>query len=727
MLAGKNDRVSDLHRQRADFTYFQQPDDTWQNKICPACSAIAGVARRICTKSVDPEGLSTLVACRLIPLNKCLGVRPISVGEVLRCIIGKAMMRIAGLDVVIAAGSSQVCAGLEGGCKAATHAMRNIFNHEDTEGILLAANAFNNLNRKAALHNMKFICPALTTILTNTYQSPTWMFVSGGGKVLTREGTTQGDPLGMAMYALAVTPLINKRQELHGNTSQVWFAADATVASTCQRLGAWWDDLVARGPSFGYYPKASKTFLVVKEEYAEEAERAFADTSVNITTQGKRHLGAAIGSMAFRDEFVSEKVKRWCKEVELLSQVALSHPHAAFAAYIHGQASKWAYISRTIPGIGHLLEPLEQVIQEKFIPTLTGRPSCSKTERSLLALSARMGGLGLTIPSSHTEHCFEASSKITAPIAAMIALQGKDPMSASIESKAIKSSVRNAKRDNQLAEADAIFNELPPPQQRLLACTREKGASSWLSALPIDEHGFFLHKGDFRDALCLRYGWQISNLPLHCACGDPLSVDHAMCCHKGGFPTLRHNEIRDMSANLLREVCPNTCTEPGLQPLNSETFQLRTANTDNEARVDIRAEGFWTSAQVAFFDIRVFHPSAPSYRKKELSAVYRLHENAKKREYGARIREVERGAFTPLVLSTTGGMARECTVFYKRLADRLAYKRKTNYSLVMTWLRCRISFALLRSAIRALRGSRSSTTALAPMDIPLVTSESFIH
>ena len=56
------------------------------------------------------------------------------------------------------------------------------------------------------------------------------------------------------------------------------------------------------------------------------------------------------------------------------------------------------------------------------------------------------------------------------------------------------------------------------------------------------------------------------------------------------------------------------------------------------------------------FNIRVFHPSTPSYRKKELSAVYRLHGNAKKREYGARIHEVERGAFTPVVLSTTGGM-----------------------------------------------------------------------
>ena len=99
-----------------------------------------------------------------------------------------------------------------------------------------------------------------------------------------------------------------------------------------------------------------------------------------------------------------------------------------------------------------------------------------------------------------------------------------------------------------------------------------------------------------------------------------------------------------------------------------------------------------------------------------------MHENAK-REYGAMIREVEQGAFTPLVLFTMGGMSRECTI-YKHLADWLAEKRKTNYSLMMGWLRCRISFALLRSAIRALRGSRSSINALAPLDIQVVSGES---
>ena len=116
--------------------------------------------------------------------------------------------------------------------EAAVHAVCHIFSLEDTEGILLVdgANAFNSLNRKAALHNMKFICPALAT--ANTYQPPTRMFVSGGGEVLSSEGTTQDDPLGMAMYALAVIPL----------------------AGTCQQFCAWWDDLVASGTSFGYYP-----------------------------------------------------------------------------------------------------------------------------------------------------------------------------------------------------------------------------------------------------------------------------------------------------------------------------------------------------------------------------------------------------------------------------------------------------------------------------------------
>ena len=87
---------------------------------------------------------------------------------------------------------------------------------------------------------------------------------------------------------------------------------------------------------------------------------------------------------------------------------------------------------------------------------------------------------------------------------------------------------------------------------RVVTLASEKGASSWLTALPIDEHGFALHKGAFRDALSLRYNWQPTNLPTKCICSKPFSVDHALCCPTGGFPSTRHNQLRDLTAEALR-------------------------------------------------------------------------------------------------------------------------------------------------------------------------------
>ena len=48
------------------------------------------------------------------------------------------------------------------------------------------------------------------------------------------------------------------------------------------------------------------------------------------------------------------------------------------------------------------------------------------------------------------------------------------------------------------------------------------------------QYGLTLHKGAFRDALALRYGWTPANLyiPTHCACGASMSVEHALSCPK---------------------------------------------------------------------------------------------------------------------------------------------------------------------------------------------------
>ena len=130
--------------------------------------------------------------------------------------------------------------------------------------------------------------------------------------------------------------------------------------------------------------------------------------------------------------------------------------------------------------------------------------------------------------------------------------------------------------------------------------------------------------------------------------------------------------------------------------------------------------------QGAFLNIRVFYPNAPSYRTKDPSAIYKKHEQDKKRQYGQRIREVEHGVFTPLVCSTTGGMGREAATFYKRLANMLTQKRHQPYSTVIGWLRCRLSFTSIRASIMCIRGSRSSyhhPISTADSNISLATSE----
>ena len=151
---------------------------------------IAILAKKIAISIVDPSCLEAFVACRLIPLNKNLGVRPIGVGEVLRRIIGKTIGWVLNQDIQEAASPLQASTGLKGGAEAAIHVMRDIFNEESTDGVILvdASNAFNTLNRQVALHNIQYICPPFATVLINTYRMSSRLFVTGGREIASQEG-----------------------------------------------------------------------------------------------------------------------------------------------------------------------------------------------------------------------------------------------------------------------------------------------------------------------------------------------------------------------------------------------------------------------------------------------------------------------------------------------------------------------------------------------------------
>ena len=153
-------------------------------------------------------------------------------------------------------------------------------------------------------------------------------------------------------------------------------------------------------------------------------------------------------------------------------------------------------------------------------------------------------------------------------------------------------------------------------------------------------------------------------------------------------------------------VCKDVEVKPTLQPLSGETLN-NGARTSSDARLDIHARSFWERQRSVFFDVWVCHSSADSYREQTPEQIYRQHESEKKRKYTNRVLEVEQGTFTPLIFSTTGGMGTECMMFHKRLAKLLSIKKNESYATTMSWVRAKVSFALLRSALLCLRGSSS--------------------
>jgi len=370
------------------------------------------------------------------------------------------------------------------------------------------------------------------------------------------------------------------------------------------------------------------------------------------------------------------------------------------------------------------------MLRTTLIPAITGRPPPNDLEYYLFALPARHGGLGIRIPSKIADRELQSSQKITLSLKDHIIDQdreyGYDIISDLLQNKANVS--KDNKKKNQ-EEADEIYRQLPDRLQKAVDLAQAKGASTWLTVLPLTEHGFTLHKSAFHDALALRYGWTPSRLPSKCECGNSFNVEHALSCAKGGFPSLRHNEIRDITASLLTEVCSEVCVEPELQPVTTNQLNGASANSQDGARLDVSANGVWGGRfQKTYFDVRVFNPLAPSNRNQAPAAVYRKHELEKKRAYQQRIQEVEHSSFTPLVLSATGGMGNEATTFYKHLASLLAQKWDSPYSSTLCWLRCRLSYSLLCSSIQAIRGARSSQghAVRSPTAIDLITKESHI-
>ncbi|XP_073243955.1 uncharacterized protein [Porites lutea] len=465
--------------------------------------------------------------------------------------------------------------------------MSQVFVEEGTDGILLidASNAFNQMNRSAALHNMQIMCKEMALYVINTYRSPSRLFTCGGGEILSREGTTQGDPLAMPWYALNTSIMIQNLRDHCPLVKQVWLADDSAGGGSIVQLYNWYRQLSKEGQKFGYLVNGTKSWLIVKSrELEEEAKRVFGE-EVNITTEGQRHLGAVIASQEYKDQYCEEKVRAWKEEIERLSEIAKSQPHAAYIAFTKGYKSKFTYFMRTIESFEVYVDPIQEVIEDLLLPTLLGQSEPLPNEvRRLATLATGQGGLGIPDLKSEAPQQFAASRLIITAHVDSITSQSSIMVPGERSTEELKRHQQLLKRASAKEKMDSIDSSLSPGLLRLVNQSRDKGASSWLNAMPLADKGLALNKQEFRDSLRLRYDLPLVDFPSHCICGDKFTVSHALPCKKGGFVAQRHDGVRNLLTTFIDKICNNVEIEPRLKPLDNERFHLRSAVTSSEAR-----------------------------------------------------------------------------------------------------------------------------------------------
>ena len=127
----------------------------------------------------------------------------------------------------------------------------------------------------------------------------------------------------------------------------MWYADDATAIGKLKGMKDWWDTLCAMGPGYGYYPKPSKTVLIIKNpQLKKAAQDTFQGTGIKISCDGERHLGAVLGTDNFREKYVQDKVSKWVKDVEELTLIGEDDPQLAYSSFTKALSHRWTFFPK---------------------------------------------------------------------------------------------------------------------------------------------------------------------------------------------------------------------------------------------------------------------------------------------------------------------------------------------------------------------------------------------
>jgi hypothetical protein len=499
--------------------------------------------------------------------------------------------------------------------------------------------------------------------------------------------------------------------------------------------------LIKIGPHFGYHPEPDKSFVICPLADQAAAKAAFEAVGLNKVSyvRGHRYVGGFVGSTAMKNRWLDPKVVDWVEGVKKLAMVAERYPQSAYAGFTQSLQAEWQYICRCVPGAGQHLEPVETAIRELFIPALLGVPGAEVKDglRTLLGNGVKQGGLNIRNPVEGAARTHQASVEAGETLVASLMAGGE--LDLELHQQTVRKAGATARKERVEGE-QAFLKGMMATSSRAVKKRLERigECGAWLSTTPNKLNGNLLSMEEWRDNARLRYGWRPIGLCERCdGCGAGFSVEHALSCKKGGLVGQRHDDVADESGELsAMALTPSRVSyEPeifsGKDVVAGQRGEGEVANqtttggagakgptrsnvAGDEARGDVAVHGLWKRGQTCIMDIRVTDTDSKSYSTTSSEKVLEKAAKLKRDKYAKACLE-RRRSFTALVYSVDGLACKEAKAFERRVASLLASKWDRRYSEMVSFVRTRMSIAIVRSNTLLLRGARNHGRAMRPV------------
>jgi hypothetical protein len=530
-----------------------------------------------------PAALAPFFAsASLVPLikpNKDL--RPIAIGLVLRRLVCKLAVRKIMPALIRHLSPTQLGVGVSGGCESIVHAIVKLAEEQIDDPTMASAamdswNAFN-VTKRQAFHDevLKYI-PGIYRLVILLYGCIAIMFL-GCFQVESSEGVTQGCPLGPPLYAMAARPVTLLIKEACPDLKlSAYYLDDGTLNGKAEDIARALDVVMEVGPKYGMYLNASKTVALVSPKMTtEERERIFG-SRCQVTDQGIKLLGGAVGTSEFARGVVDSTIKKSLKLLEEILQMQDNHRQFILIKYCLS-GYKLSHMMKVLPPSLHLdkLQEFDEALNDALAVTL-GSPLSSQ-DRLLIELPSKLGGLGLPSATSLSGATYLASRAQSGKLVEEMLGLGPDGLKDEIlvllrefakearfpEECDLEALLEGPNTQKNLlkvvneVKADALLLTLGPRQKELFEASRSVEHVSWLEVLPSSPLKQHLPNDVFKTAVGFQLGLKL-RIPDKAKCEvcsekmDPYGV-HGTLCKWGGGSIARHDRVRDVLADLCRQ------------------------------------------------------------------------------------------------------------------------------------------------------------------------------